>query len=152
MPNFDGGQYFLTVLAPVKNDKLVLNGAGLSSPVHVLRQRLEQMPTALQTRVTQQHQKGVNSPFARNTRTHFARLVVIDDAAYNGREPPTTLYSTVAGLLGIAKVNPVIAQKADRLSCPYLLFVADFDAASGGDSELDGYLALLWETMGAELR
>ena len=66
MPNFDGGQYFLTVLAPVKNDKLVLNGAGLSSPVHVLRQRLEQMPTALQTRVTQQHQKGVNSPFARN--------------------------------------------------------------------------------------
>ena len=144
MPNFDSGQYFLTALVPVKNRRLARNGESISSPVHVLRQRLESMPTAMQTRITQA--KNVNSPFSRNTRTHFARLVVIDDVAYNGREQPTTLYST------ILSKNPIIAQKADQLSCPYLLFVADFDAASGDDGELDSYLGLLWATMETELR
>ena len=40
--------------------------------------------TALQTPATEHI--GLNSPFARDGRTHFARFAVIDDAAYNGRD------------------------------------------------------------------
>ena len=44
-------------------------------------------------------------------------------------------------------------EQADHLPYAYLIFVCDFDAASGSENaELDGYLRGLWKTMGQELR
>jgi hypothetical protein len=140
MPTFDGGHYFLTVLIPVKTHP-ISDESAFTSPVHALRKRLAMLAPAAQTPAC----SGGQSPFARNTRNHFARFVVIDDVAYNGRLQPNTLWTTLRGL------NPIVAQPQDHLSCPFLLYVTDFDAASGADSERDSFLMLLWDTMGREL-
>ncbi len=47
------------------------------------------------------------------------------------------------------EVNLTVAQPQDHLTCPFLLFAADFDAKSGADEERDSYLVELWNTMGA---
>jgi hypothetical protein len=141
MPTFDGGHYFLTVLAPISTDT-VKDGVAQTSPVHALRKRLATLAPAAQT-------PGCGAepcPFARNTRNHFARFVIIDDVAYNGRDQAPTFVNLVTG------DNPVIAQTQDHLSCPFLLLTVDFDAASGADSERDSYLAELWATMEGDLR
>jgi hypothetical protein len=71
--------------------------------------------------------------------------VVIDDVAYPGRLSDNTL---VAAAKGETLTN---AQPQDNLSCAFLVFVVDFDAASGDDSERDSYLSELWNVMGADL-
>ena len=141
MPTFDGGHYFLTVLAPIRTDT-VSDDLAQTSPVHALRKRLDMLATAAQMAA----RGGRPCPFAKNTRNHFARFVIIDDVAYNGRVQAPTFVNL------ITRDNPVIAQPQDHLSCPFLLFAVDFDAASGDDSERDAYLAELWSTMGGELR
>jgi len=50
MPNLDGGHYFFTALLPIDNRVIVEHGAMKSSPVHMVRDALEALPTALQTR------------------------------------------------------------------------------------------------------
>ncbi|HVJ54590.1 MAG TPA: hypothetical protein VM689_19170 [Aliidongia sp.] len=142
MPSFDGGHYFLTVLAPIE-DRLVEHDGMKSSAIHMVRSALATLPTARQTEATEWLRLG--SPFARAKRTHFARFVVIDDVVYNGRNPMNAL------LMALRKVNPVLAQPHDRLSTPYLLFAADFDARSAEPAEVRSYLAELWGTMQAEL-
>lgn len=146
MPTFDSGAYFLTTLIPVRTDAVFDDGAA-TSPVHALRKELAKLPT------------GEKSPFARNVRNHFSRLVVIDDVAYNGREQPNTLLVAVGDLFPIKaldkfkkRLDPVIAQPQDHLSCPFLFFSADFDAASGADSERDSYLRELWSSASNELK
>jgi hypothetical protein len=139
MPTFDGGHYFLSALVPIRTDTMD-DGLASTSPVHALRKRLDVLPPAAQTPACH----GQQSPFARNTRNHFARFVIIDDVAYNGREPGNKLLSLFDNL--------TVAQPQDHLSCPFLFFAADFDAKSGADSERDSYLAELWKTMGHELR
>lgn len=141
MPTYDGGHYFLTVVVPVKT-KPVNDDQAVTSPVHALRKRLSVLPTAAETPAC----GGGQSPFARNTRTHFARLLIIDDVAYVGRLGRNVLAGSVAG------DNLVVAQPQDHLKCPFLVFVADFDAKSGAAAERDSYLAELWSTMGGELR
>jgi hypothetical protein len=141
MPTFDGGHYFLTVLIPIAT-KPVKEGDEVTSPVHALRKRLDLLPTSAETPA----RGGGQSPFARNTRNHFARLVIIDDVAYNGRTGRNTLIDA------LAKTALTVAQPQDHLRCPFLLFSADLDAASGSDAERDAYLAELWNTMGDELR
>jgi hypothetical protein len=141
MPTFDGGHYFLTVVIPIST-KHVKEGDDVTSPVHALRKRLDLLPTAAATRAS----AGLQSPFARNTRNHFARFVIIDDVAYNGRTGRNTLVDAVAETVLTA------AQPQDHLRCPFLLFTADFDAASGSDAERDAYLVELWNTMDRELR
>jgi hypothetical protein len=140
MPTFDGGHYFLTALAPIRTG-VVQDDLAETSPIHALRKRLDLLATAEQTQACQGQ-----SPFARNTRNHFARLVIIDDVAYNGRVERDTVLATLSG------DNLVVAQPQDHLSRPFLLFVVDFDARSGDASERDSYLAELWNTMGRELR
>lgn len=140
MPTFDGGHYFLTVLAPVRTDT-IKDGDSYTSPVHALRKRLALLATAVQTPAC----IGRQSPFALNTQNHFVRFAVIDDVAYNGREQQNTLIAQ------IKKVNLVAAQPQDHLACPFLLFTVDFDAANGSDVERDKYLTTLWQTMGDEL-
>jgi hypothetical protein len=100
------------------------------------------LPTAAETPAC----GGGQSPFARSTRTHFARFVIIDDVAYVGRSGRNALLGGVAG------DNMTVAQPQDHLRCPFLLFTADFDADNGSAEERDSYLAELWSTMGPELR
>lgn len=146
MPNFDSGIYFLTVLAPIDNRMPAVDAqTGLvGSAVNLLRQSLQTLPTALQSKATEA--TGRNSPFAQSLRTHFTRFAIVDDVIFNGREAQGTLAAAAGG------PNPIIALPVDRLRCPYLLWVAEFDAASAGSQELDGYLAELWSHMAAELR
>jgi hypothetical protein len=141
MPTFDGGHYFLTLLIPIAT-RHVKEGDEVTSPVHALRKRLDLLPTAAET----PERGGGQSPFARNTRNHFARLVVIDDVDYNGRTGRNTLVDAVA------KTALTVAQPQDHLHCPFLLFSADFDAKNGSDAERDAYLVELWNTMADELR
>jgi hypothetical protein len=147
MPTFDGGHYFLTVLVPVKT-KPIPDGSAFTSPVHALRKRLAMLPPAQQTPDCCDGQ----SPFALNARNHFARFVIIDDVAYNGRQTENSIVLAIRGALSKIKINLVVAQPQDHLTCPFLLFSADFDAASGADTERDSYLATLWNTMEADLR
>jgi hypothetical protein len=141
MPTFDGGHYFLTAVVPIRTAP-VEDDLAVTSPVHALRKRLSLLPTAAQTPAC----GGGQSPFARNKRNHFARFVIIDDVAYTGRTARNTLWARVRG------DNLVVAQPQDHLTCPFLVFVVDFDAKSGADAERDSYLVELWNTMGQELR
>jgi hypothetical protein len=147
MPTFDGGHYFLTVLVPVKT-KPIPDGSAFTSPVHALRKRLAMLPPAQQTPDCCDGQ----SPFALNARNHFACFVIIDDVAYNGRQTENSIVLAIRNALSKIKINLVVAQPQDHLTCPFLLFSADFDAASGADTECDSYLATLWNTMEADLR
>ncbi len=88
MPTFDSGAYFLTTLIPIAVEPIFDDGV-VTSPVHALRKRLSLLP------------RGERSPFARSTRNHFARFVVIDDVAYNGREQPDTLLVAASPALPI---------------------------------------------------
>jgi hypothetical protein len=158
MPNYDGGHYFLTALIPVRSDE-VIHPSGetwVTSHLHCLREVLATMPRAQQTWATEQ--TGLNSPFARDPRTHFARLVVVDDVAFGGRLRRDPIWTTLLGLLGgllkrrFAGTDPAVHDRADHLPHAYLIFVCDFDAASDDPAELDGYLRGLWQVMEPEWR
>ncbi|WP_237215225.1 hypothetical protein [Falsiroseomonas oryziterrae] len=156
MPNFDGGHYFLTALIPVKTTPTQDPRASdwVTSHTHCLREALASMPTALQTWATEG--TGINSPFARDPRTHFARLVVLDDVAFNGRDHQDAIVTALKAALGsalgrrIEGGDPTQPRPVDHLPHPYLIFVCDFDAASGEPGELEGYLRGLWSVMDTE--
>lgn len=144
MPNFDGGHYFITVLAPVRTDVLVTDDGQTCSPVSALHRALYVLPTALQSPETERI--GINSPFSRCTRTHFARFAILTDVVFNGRNSRNAIQAALMG------ANPALADRVDQLSCPYLVFLADFDAASGEEAELRSYLGGLWDCMQNELK
>jgi hypothetical protein len=141
MPTFDGGHYFLTALVPIRT-ATVSDDLADTSPVHALRKRLDMLATAAQTPAC----GGGQSPFAGNRRNHFARFVIIDDVAYNGRDQSNTLLNL------LSRDSLVVAQPQDHLSCPFLLFAVDFDAKGGADEERNSYLVELWTTMEQDLR
>jgi hypothetical protein len=143
MPTFDGGHCFLTTLIPI-NSQNVVNVDGLHySHVQLVRNALAVMPVAHQSPATVQQK--CNSPFARCTKTHFARLVVLDDAIFNGRMPENSL------LVAIKGEDPTIPRPVDTLPTPYLFFTADFDAPQGTQAELRGWLRGVWTKMRADL-
>jgi hypothetical protein len=144
MPNFDGGHYFLTMLAPVRNDDVVTEAGEHVSYEQSLRMTLATLPTALQSQPS--IETGINSPFARNGKTHFARFSVINNPAYNGRTPSDPILNAIDG------TNPINPQPVDVIGSPFLLLSLDFDAADGSTSTRDSYLTELWEQMGDELR
>lgn len=145
MPTIDGGHYFLTTMMPVKVAPLKCPDGSFTSPSHLLRQQLASLPTA-------QHSPacvaaGFSSPFSRCTRTHFVRAVVIDQPMYNGRDPDNALRQS------LRNVNLLAHQPVDRLSCPYLMFCADFDARAGeSDGGLESWATGLWSKTEPELR
>ena len=142
MPDLDGGHYFFTALLPIDNSGIVEHGAFKSSPAHMVRDALEALPTALQSPASEQ--TGIQSPFARSLRTHFVRLFVIDAAFYNGRDPADSIVSAIKA------TDLLAAQPSDRLACPYLAFVADFDPLAGAD-EPRAWLEDLWTVASREL-
>lgn len=149
MPNFDCGAYFLTTLVPIRTDTIA-DSSGMSgvSPVHELRRAISELPTALQGPFCNKQ-----SPFARSKRLHFSRMVVIDDVAYVGRKPVNALLTVLTELFlpPSLHINPVNPQPQDHLSNPFLLFSADFDAASDDPSERDSFLSELWDVAHEEL-
>jgi hypothetical protein len=144
MPNFDGGHYFFTALVPICNVGFVEHEELKSSPIHVVREELESLPTALQSHSTEQI--GIQSPFARSLRTHFARLVVLDQPFFNGRIPADAIITAVRG------TDLLAPQPVDELPCPYLLVMIDFDPVEGNEArEPRAYLEELWSLMPLEL-
>jgi hypothetical protein len=143
---FDGGHCFLTVLLPVKTCEVVDRAGMRSSHVYLLREALAMLPTAHQSKPTEA--VPANSPFANSSRTHFARMAVIDDAIYNGPVPSDTLYGAARDLVR-STPDGAVMKPVDKLPSPYLLFSVDCDA--GNDGELQDYLGELWLTAGAEL-
>ena len=112
-----------------------------SSPVHMVREALETLPTALQSHATER--TGVQSPFARSLRTHFLRIVVLDDPFYNGRDTANAIMARHTDLLA--------AQPVDSLACPYLMLMVDFDPHGDGVDEPHLYLKELWSLAHKEL-
>ncbi|UAB79374.1 hypothetical protein INR77_06770 [Erythrobacter sp. SCSIO 43205] len=145
MPSIDGGYYFLTVLVPVRKAWPVGpddDGKYPKAPIIELREKLAQMPTAMQTPFS--HDSGEISNFSKSTRTHLARFAVIDRLGYNGFQAA----DPVLDKLGLAK--PI--NNRSELSHPYLLFAAEFDAPSGSRSyDLAVYLRELWDVMQDDL-
>ena len=141
MPNYDAGHYFLTILAPIRPEPDISNGISRSRR-NLIQKVLTFMPSGERTGTSLGN--AAPAPFARSTRTHFARFVVLDDTVFNGRVSSNNPVSLVTA-------NPLIPQKVDRLTTPYLIFVADFDAESGDDAVLKSYATDLWETMADEL-
>lgn len=153
MPSFDSGYYAFTALIPLLPDdtdwRLWRWSRQSSSVPHSLRELLSSLPTvdvpagggdkgggAAVTRAI---------PFSGCDRTHFARLVVVEELAWNGREGSDTLLELLWGALGWFDHRP-----ADRLPCPYLLVLLDFDAPDGSSASVEDYLLELWPSMEQE--
>jgi hypothetical protein len=149
MPNVDSGVYFFTALVPICNDGIIEHGDFKSSPVHMVRDALETLPTALQSPAAEA--VGIQSPFARSLRTHFARLFVLDQPHFNGRDHSDVLLDTVQQLAGKG-TGPLIPQPVDELTCPYLVVMINFDPRPDLSAEPRTYLEELWTLMEAELR
>lgn len=144
MPDIDGGHYYLTALAPVHRTAVMRADKSVTAPSHALREALASLPNVAQSGAG--ILTGRPSPFARCRRTHFARFVVIDQPAYNGRDG-------VNALIGrIRKTDLLVAQPIDTMTRPWLLLAADFDATDEADGGLGSYLAGLWDVMAPELR
>lgn len=150
MPNFDGGHYFLTALVPVRKGKDLAGKDRIFSHVHAIKEVLASLPTENQNPygpLDANLAEGMltTAPFSRDLRTHLARMVVIDDVAYNGRQHQDAIRTALRG------PNPVLTEPVDHLPWTYLLFVSDFDAADGSQATLTTYLRGLWAVMGDEL-
>lgn len=148
MPNLDGGHYFFTAIVPIKNDVIVEHEGLRSSPVHMVREALETLPTALQS--PEAVEIGIQSPFARSLRTHFARFVVLDQPFFNGRDHSDALADALRG------TDLLVPQANDVLACPYLLVMIDFDPQTdfdtkAGAAEPRHYCEELWRLMPREL-
>lgn len=141
MPNFDGGHYFYTGLVPINRKSVKGPGGYMTAPSHIVRQALQTLPNFSQVPGSSR-----TSPFARSGTTHFARLAVIDDPAFNGRDPGNAIMQALTG------VDLLAHQPVDYLSRPWLLFGADFDAADGKDSTRDEWAEDLWVHMSSELQ
>jgi hypothetical protein len=151
VPNFDAGHYFLTVLAPVRVDSVMVHDQSHSHR-HLLRDVLDKIPTGERTAASVGTKRPV--PFAKNNRTHFVRFAVLDQVVFNGRASGDTLLDLVINKLRPAQrqTDPLKPQWVDLLRSPFLLFAADFDAANSSDDELRSYLAELWNDMSPELK
>ncbi|WP_207455049.1 hypothetical protein [Azospirillum sp. SYSU D00513] len=145
MPNYDGGHYFLTAFFPVDLEPCKDSQGVVTSPSSRLRNALATLPNTVQV---PRGKPGYDrrSPFARNKRTHLARMVVIDDPAYNGRDPGDAIVQGATG------VDLLAAQPQDHLSRPWLMLAADFDAPEGADGALDAWAREIWTEMEPELR
>lgn len=142
MASIEGSHYFLTALVPVRRAWARNQSGRTTAPIILLREKLAQMPTAMQT--PERTAGGQISKFAQSTLTHFARFAVIDRLGYNGYAAA----DPVAQTLGLQR--PV--ENREELKRPYLLFAAEFDAPSGSRSyDLAVYLRELWDVMRDDL-
>lgn len=144
MPNRDGGHYFLTALTPIHADPCTRADGTVTSPTAAVREALATLPTATQSEACLD--SGRCSPFARCHRTHLARLVVIDQPAFNGRMTGNSLVEA------IRKTDLLVHEPVDTLTRAWVLLAIDFDPGDGPGDGLHDYLAGLWDLMKDELR
>lgn len=155
MADLDSGHIFLTTFAPIKDSSQ--SHANHTSFEQNVRIALAKLPTAMQSPATQN--TGINSPFARNKRNHLARMFVLNDTVFNGREGQNALIATIKG------VNTVVPQPTEQLNCAYLVFCADIDAITRDGEPLPttlteaqqkdvraAYARELWDTMELEIQ
>jgi hypothetical protein len=142
MPNYDGGHYFYTGFFPIRKEPVRRPGDGsITVPSHLVREALASLPNYSQVPGSRR-----TSPFARCHATHLARLFVIDEPAFNGRDPGDSIVQ------GIKNVDLLEHQPVDHFSRAWLAFAADFDASEAGDGPRDRWAAGLWVRMEPELR
>jgi hypothetical protein len=138
MPTFDGGHYFYTGLFPLRLEPQQRKDGSFTVPSHLLREALAALPNFSEA----PGQRWV-SPFARCHVTHFVRLAVIDEPAFNGRVSKDAIFGRGG--------DPLVHQPVDLLSRPWLMVTVDFDAPDGSDPSRDQWAAGLWELMKPEL-
>jgi hypothetical protein len=143
MPTLDGGHLYLTGLYPVRTDLRQADGRTIPWSHH-LREELALLPTAQQNPETAE--AGLVSPFARCRRTHFARLVVIDQPMWGGRDPVDPILNIL--LRRRLKEQPPY----DILSRPWLLFAADIDRTDEPDGGLARWARHMWAVAEPEMR
>lgn len=141
MPNFDGGHYFFACLLPVRHSPT-------KSHEHALRAAISVLPTGFPFGVAV---PGVAmpqppSPFAASTTVHFARLVVVGDTIFNGRDRSDAISVAIG-----RSPNPLVPNIVDQLSCAYLLLSLDLDAPSGDRAQIASLLAEFWSQVGPQL-
>lgn len=154
MPSADAGFYHLTSLIPIhqgdEDPQTWRWQPRMSSAVHSLRELLDSF-RSVDVPGTNAEESGLPVaravPFSRNERTHFARLVIVDDLAYNGLKQPDTLISLARDRLGF-KVP--LRERADHLEQPYLLVLIEFDCPDGSPASVADYLEELWQSMEQE--
>jgi len=144
MANFDGGHYFLTMLAPIRRGVLTDVDGADRSPQQILRQILGTLPVAQQDAPSLA--SGLNSPFAAVPGTHFVRFFIIDELRFNGRRPSNPIIDLFTG------VDMLAPETVDDLIDPYLVLTVDFDAKTGDDAELRAYTDALWRRAEPTLR
>lgn len=144
MPTLDGRHLYYTGLFPVRLDMHVGADGRIVPWSHHLREELALLPTAQQNPETVE--AGLVSPFARCRRAHFARLVVIDQPMWGGRDP-------VDPILNILLRQPLKAQPPfDVLGRPWLLLAADLDRTDEPDGGLASWAHHMWAAAEAEMR
>jgi hypothetical protein len=145
MPNIDGGHYFLTTFAPIRTEPMMGTAGNLVSPTASLRELLATLPSGAQSPFCDSSPQP--SPFSRCRRTHLARFVVLDQPAFNGRDPGNAIVESAL------KKDLLVARPVDILPCSWLIFAADFDPGDAAAHDaLADYLIQLWSLMGDELR
>ena len=156
MPSFDAGFYHLTALIPILEDE----GAGAAwcwqqrpcSVVHSLRELLDSLRSVdvadLPGEDAEPGRVARPIPFSADARTHFARLLVVEDLAYNGLQRGDTLLDLLRASLPHRRPQRSLA--VDHLPCRYLLVLLDFDAPAGDRATVAQYLQGLWQSMEQE--
>lgn len=156
MPSFDSGYYAFTALIPLLEgdaEAITCRWQPMRcSPVQSLRLLLGSLRTVevpdAGSDAAAESGGSVGPrpvPFSGSDRTHFARLVVVEELAWNGRERSDTMLELLRAALGWPQ-----RQRIDRLPCPYLLVLLDFDAPDGSEASVENYLNELWSSMEQE--
>ena len=140
MSNYDAGHYFLTVLAPIRQQNPANNDV---SHIVQLRLDLRALPTARQDAATRH--AAEDSPFARVPGIHFARFFILDQLIYNGRRP------TNAVLNLLRQVDLVRPERVDQFQNAWLVMTLDMDAPDGSPASLRQASDRLWQGMRPEL-
>lgn len=170
MPSFDAGYYQLTSLIPLRQDlgsreqwdwkarqssDTFLRRSG--SVADSLRELLGSFHSVDVPDVSKASAaKGLvarSIPFSGNDRTHFARLVVVDHLAYNGRQQGDSIIDLVRRFLGPwlpGALRRKEFDEVDHLPTPYLLVLLDFDSPDGSRESVESYLLELWALMQQE--
>lgn len=141
MPNFDGGHYFFACLLPVRQSPT-------KSHEHALRAAISVLPTGFPfgKSVPGIAMPQPPSPFAASQTVHFARLVVVSDTIFNGRDRSDAISVAIG-----RSPDPLVPNIVDQLSDAYLLVSLDLDATSDDRTQIAATLAEFWSQVGPQL-
>lgn len=157
MPSFDAGYYQFTALLPLlpaDADVSIWRWNNWSkTPLASLRELLASFRSVDVPILAEEGDCLAGAaravPFSMNHRTHFARMVVVEDVAYNGLQHGDTLLGLSRILLSTL-LPPINQESPDHLPIAYLLIAIDFDSSDGFRSSVEAYFNELWLHMEQE--